>query len=82
MAQALELLRDGVFEIRLTSNLSRLVVFTTPAREVIALEPVSHVNNAPALVAQGVDAAQLGLVTLAPGASLTAEMTIEVERAA
>lgn len=71
-------LRDGMFEIELTSNLSRLVVFTTPARDVIAIEPVSHVNNAPALVAQGADASQLGLATLAAGESLTAEMTISV----
>jgi aldose 1-epimerase len=73
-------LRDGAFEVRLTSNLSRLVVFTTPMRDVIAIEPVSHVNNAPALVAQGADASQLGLATLEPGGSLTAEMTITVRR--
>jgi aldose 1-epimerase len=75
-------LRDGTFAVRVTSNLSRLVVFTTPARDCIAIEPVSHVNNAPALVAQGADASQLGLVTLAAGQSLTAGMTIEVERLA
>lgn len=73
-------LRDGQFEIRLSSSLSRLVVFTTPARDSIAIEPVSHVNNALALAAQGADAAQLGLVTLAPGESLSAEMTLQVER--
>jgi aldose 1-epimerase len=73
-------LSDGTFEIRLASNLSRLVVFTTPARDVIAIEPVSHVNNAPALVAQGADPAQLGLATLGPGESLTAEMTITVRQ--
>lgn len=76
------ILRDGIFEIRVTSNLSRLVVFTTPIRDVIAIEPVSHVNNALALVAQGADPSDLGLVTLAPGESLTADMTIEVRRLA
>ena len=76
------LLRDAQFAIRLTSNLTRLVVFTTPARDSIALEPVSHVNNALALVAQGGDAAQRGLVTLEAGESISAEMTIEVERLA
>jgi aldose 1-epimerase len=75
-------LRDGVFAIRITSNLSRLVAFTTPVRDSIAIEPVNHVNNALALVAQGADASQLGLATLAPGESLTAEMTIAVERIA
>jgi aldose 1-epimerase len=73
-------LRDEVFDIRISSNLSRLVVFTTPQREHIAIEPVSHVNNALALAAQGMDAAQLGLATLAAGESLSAQMTIEVER--
>lgn len=75
-------LRDAEFEIRLCSSLSRVVVFTTPARDSIAIEPVSHVNNAPSLVAQGADASQLGLVTLGPGETLTAEMTLEVERLA
>ena len=75
-------LRDEVFDIRLSSNLSRLVVFTHPRREHIAIEPVSHVNNALALAAQGMDPAQLGLVTLGAGESLSAQMTIEVERIA
>jgi aldose 1-epimerase len=75
-------LRDGQFEIRLSSSLSLLVVFTTPSQGSIAIEPVSHVNNALALVAQGADASQLGLVTLDPGGSLTAEMTLAVERLA
>jgi aldose 1-epimerase len=73
-------LRDAMFEIRVASNLTRLVVFTTPARDDIAIEPVSHVNDAASLIAQGADPAQLGLVILAPGASLSAQMTIEVER--
>jgi len=73
-------LRDELFDIRVTSNCSRLVVFTMPARDSIAIEPVSHVNNAMALAREGMDAAQLGLVTLGPGESLSAQMTIEVER--
>jgi aldose 1-epimerase len=75
-------LRDDVFSIRVSSNLTRLVVFTNPSREHIAIEPVSHVNNAIALARQGLDAAQLGLVTLGPGESLSAQMTIAVERVA
>jgi aldose 1-epimerase len=75
-------LADANFRVRVSSNLSRLVVFTTPAREVIAIEPVSHVNNALALAAQGMAADELGLATLEPGESLTASMTIDVERLA
>jgi aldose 1-epimerase len=47
---------------------------------VIAIEPVSHVNNALALAAQGMAADELGLATLEPGESVTASMTIAVER--
>jgi aldose 1-epimerase len=74
-------LRDAVFEIRVRSNLTRVVVFTTPARDHIAIEPVTHVNNAMALAREG-DPQALGLVTLRPGESLSAQMTIEVERSA
>ena len=73
-------LRDELLRTRLTSNLTRLVVFTNDTRDFVAIEPVSHVNNAENLVHAGADAAQLGLVTLQPGESLTAQMTIEVER--
>jgi aldose 1-epimerase len=73
---------DASFRIRLSSNLSRLVVFTNPARDVIAIEPVSHVNNAMALAAQGMAADELGLATLEAGKSLTASMSIAVERLA
>jgi aldose 1-epimerase len=75
-------LRDELFDIRISSNLTRLVVFTLPSRDSIALEPVSHVNNAVALAAAGTDPASLGLVSLLPGESLSAQMTIFVERAA
>lgn len=75
-------LRDERFAVRVESNLSRLVVFTNPARDHIAIEPVSHVNNAIALARQGIAAERLGLVTLAPGESLSAQMTIRVERIA
>jgi aldose 1-epimerase len=56
------------------------VVFTNGTRDSVAIEPVSHVNNAMNLLATGVDAAQLGLVILQPGESFSAQMTIEVER--
>ena len=74
-------LRDDLLTTRIRSSLGRLVVFTNASRDTIAIEPVSHVNNAINLVAAGVDAASLGLRTLQPGETLTAEMSIEVERA-
>ncbi|HSV34602.1 MAG TPA: aldose 1-epimerase [Ramlibacter sp.] len=74
-------LRDDVLSMRITSNLGRLVVFTHTGRDDIAIEPVSHVNNALSLVHAGADAASLGLVILQPGASISAQMTLEVENA-
>jgi aldose 1-epimerase len=74
------LLQDEALRVKLGSNLSRLVVFTQPARDSIAIEPVSHVNNAVSLVHAGADAAELGLAVLQPGESISAQMTIEVER--
>ena len=50
-----------------------LVVFTSPARASIAIEPVSHVNNAVNLAAARDDT---GLVILAPGASLSGSLTL------
>lgn len=73
-------LRDDTLDLRVRSNLHRLVVFTHPGRDTIAIEPVSHVNNAVNLVAAGADAAALGLHTLQPGETLTAQMSIDVER--
>ena len=73
-------LRDELLSTRIHSNLRRLVVFTNARRESIAIEPVSHVNNAINLVAAGADAGELGLHTLQPGETLTAQMSIAVER--
>jgi aldose 1-epimerase len=74
-------LRDELLHVRLGSNLSRLVVFTNRTRDSIAIEPVSHVNNAVSLVHAGGDAAELGLAVLQPGESISAQMSIAVERA-
>jgi aldose 1-epimerase len=73
-------LRDEVLQTRIRSGLRRLVVFTHPSRDTVAVEPVSHVNNAINLVAAGADADALGLRTLQTGETLTADMSIEVER--
>ncbi|MCG2594487.1 aldose 1-epimerase [Ramlibacter sp. XY19] len=74
-------LRDEELSIKLSSSLARLVVFTQPARDSIAIEPVSHVNNAVHLYATGATAGELGLQVLQPGESTMAQMTIGVERA-
>ncbi|MDP2257569.1 MAG: hypothetical protein Q8K05_16215 [Polaromonas sp.] len=52
----------------IASNLRRLVVFTNTTRDLVAIEPVSHVNNAINLVQAG--------------ESMSAQMSILVERAA
>eukprot|EP01032_Pedospumella_encystans_P030230 gene30230-34122_t len=76
-------LEDSVLRVRVRSALSRVVVFTTPQRDNIAVEPVSHVNNALNLMAQtGARAEDLGVVILQPGQSFSCEMRIEAERAA
>jgi len=74
-------LNDELLRTRITSTLRRLVVFTNDTRDFVAIEPVSHVNNAVNLVADGADAAALGLVILQPGESMSAQMAIEVEKA-
>ena len=50
-----------------------LVAFTAPGRESIALEPVSHVNNAVNLAATRADT---GLIQLAAGKSLSGTLTM------
>lgn len=73
-------LSDARLRIHLGSNLSRLVVFTHPSRDTVAIEPVSHVNNAVNLLGQeGMTADALGLKVLLPGESMTATMAIRVE---
>jgi aldose 1-epimerase len=73
------LLHDDQVQVCVTSELSRLVVFTQPGRDFVAIEPVSHVNNAVHLHAQGLSAEDLGLKVLQPGESMMAQMTIHVE---
>ena len=72
-------LRDELMHVRLQSSLTRLVVFTNDTRDYIAIEPVSHVNNAVNLHARGSKADELGLAVLGMGESIMAQMTIAVE---
>lgn len=77
------LLEEAGLRTTLSADLGYLVVFTTPARDSIAIEPVSHVNNALALAQQtGVAPESLGLRVLQPGETLRAAMRIQVEHSA
>lgn len=77
--RGLATLRDPVMTVRVRSNTGYLVVCTQPQRDSVAIEPVSHANNAINLQhAQGRAPAELGVRTLAPGESLTLQMSIEV----
>lgn len=74
-------LRDELLHTRLSSNLRRLVVFTNDRRDFVAVEPVSHVNNAINMADAALDAAhELGVEILQPGESMTAQMRIEVDK--
>ena len=72
-------LRDEKLHTRVTSKLTRLVVFTTASKDFVAIEPVSHVNNAISLLERHMASAdELGLQVLQPGESMSAEMSIHV----
>jgi aldose 1-epimerase len=66
---------ERAWALRLTASeaFGHLVVFTSPARDSIAIEPVSHANDAVNLAATRDDT---GLVILAPGAALSGTLTI------
>lgn len=73
-------LRDSMFTIKVHSDLPHLVVYTLPQRSDIAIEPVSHSNNAFNRYADGeYDAASLGVKTLGPGQSFACTMAITVQ---
>jgi aldose 1-epimerase len=72
-------LNDALLHTRLSSPLGCLVVFTNASKDFVAVEPVSHVNNALNLMAQGKASAQaLGVQVLQPGESLSTHMAIQV----
>ena len=73
-------LRDPLLHTRLSSSLRRLVVFTEPWRDFVAIEPVSHVNNAVNMASAGAVGGlqDLGVELLQPGHSMTASMRIDV----
>lgn len=72
-------LRDNVLITRIRSDMSRLVVFTNGTRDFVAIEPVSHVNNAfNMLDARSATADVLGARTLSRGESMRVHMTLEM----
>jgi aldose 1-epimerase len=74
-------LRDEQLHTRVSSSLNRLVVFTDATQDYVAIEPVSHVTNAVTLMGiTGASADALGVRVLQPGESMSAEMSIYVER--
>ena len=75
-------LTDTLLHTTVRSSLRYVVVYTNASRDYVAVEPVSHVNNAINLLEQGgASASELGVCVLQPGASMSAEMSIRVERA-
>ena len=65
--------RQWGVRIQASEAFGHLVVYTSPARDNIAVEPVSHANNAVNLAAAHDDT---GLVILAPGATLSGMLTL------
>jgi aldose 1-epimerase len=81
-------LNDGLLHTRIEANLQHLVVYTHADLDVVAIEPVSHVNNAlhlsshSATQLRGVDQADpLGLRVAQPGESYGVQMTISAQHA-
>jgi len=72
-------LLDDQLHIQLLSSLGHLVVFTHPSKDFIAVEPVSHANNALG-VARPLDAlVALGVRVLQPQAVTTAWMQLKIK---
>jgi aldose 1-epimerase len=70
-------LHDGVMQVHINSDMRRLVVFTNPDKDFVAIEPVSHANNA--MNAGNLkESAERGVVTLEPGQSWQVSMQIAV----
>lgn len=76
------LLRDSLIRTRIESNLPRLIAYTNPTKDFVAIEPVSHANNAINLgAASAAELERLGVRVLASGETFSAQMSISVESA-
>jgi aldose 1-epimerase len=74
------LLTDSLIRTRIESNLSRLIAYTHPSKDFVAIEPVSHANNAINLAgANAAELERLGVRVLASGETFSAQMSINVE---
>ena len=69
-------LSDSQMVCSLHSDLRWLVVFTPPERNFYCVEPVSHRNDA----VHSQDPLAEGLVSLAPGANLQAQLRLQIEQ--
>ncbi len=65
--------RHWGMRLEASAAFGHLIMFTSPGRDSIAIEPVSHVNNAVNLAAARDDT---GLVVLVPGATLSGSFTL------
>ena len=74
------MLSDPLIRTRIESNLPRLIAYTNPSKDFLAIEPVSHANNAINLAgANAAELARLGVRVLASGETFSAHMSINVE---
>jgi len=73
--QGTALIEDERFTLRLDSTVNHAVVFTPSGRDFFCVEPVSHANDA----IHFEDPAAHGLRALAPAATATASMTLQIE---
>jgi aldose 1-epimerase len=71
-------LQDEVLRVTLSSTLDHVVVFTRPERDVVAIEPASHANNAFGDARIAALGAAAGARELAPGERFTATTWIRV----
>lgn len=72
-------LRDGQLHTQVQSSLNHLVVFTHPSKDFIAIEPVSHVNNALGAVRSPQALAALGVRVLPPQGTTGAWMQLKIK---
>jgi aldose 1-epimerase len=70
-------LQDEAMQTQVESDMRRLVVFTAPDKDFVAIEPVSHANNA-MNAGNPKESAERGVVTLQPGQSWQVSMQISV----
>jgi aldose 1-epimerase len=68
---------DELMRVKIESDMRRLVVFTNQEKDFIAIEPVSHANNA-MNAGNPKESEKRGVVTLPPGQSWQVSMQISV----